>query len=193
MKAEGLRPAVFLDRDGTLIEEKSYLTRPEQVRVLPGVGLALARLRAAGFACVVVTNQSAIGRGMMTEADLQRVHEELLRQLRAVGAELDALYHCPFVPTSGDMRVIEHPERKPAPGMLLRAARELRLDLARSWMVGDQLSDYLAGRNAGCQGSLLVRTGHPLAAEPDCPLVDDLGCAVDIILAAQEASADSAA
>lgn len=180
------RAAVFLDRDGTLIEEKCYLTRPEQVRVLPGVGAALARLRTAGFVCVVVTNQSAIGRGMMTEADLEHVHVEMLRQLRAAGGELDAIYHCPVAPPD------EHPERKPAPGMLLRAAADMQIDLGRSWMIGDQLRDALAGRSAGCRGCFLVRTGHP-AEGLDFPMVDDLGVAVAAILAAHEASADSAA
>ena len=173
------RPAVFLDRDGTLIEECSYLTRPEQVRLLPGVGPALARLRSAGFVCVVVTNQSAVGRGMMTEADLARVHDEFFRQLRAAGAELDGLYYCPAVQ--------DHPDRKPAPGMLLRAARDMGLDLAASWVVGDGMRDLLAGRNAGCRGNVVVRTGHPLGDDftlpgPDCFLVDDFPAAVELIL-----------
>src|SRR5204863_8262560 len=124
-------PAVFLDRDGTLIEERSYLTRPEQVRLLPGVGPALVRLRDAGFACVIVSNQSAVGRGLMTEADLERVHTEFARQLAAVGVTLDGHYYCAAAPAENDKD--EHPERKPAPGMLLRAAGELGLDLARSW------------------------------------------------------------
>jgi D-glycero-D-manno-heptose 1,7-bisphosphate phosphatase len=186
------RPAVFLDRDGTLIEERSYLTQPSQVQLLPGVALALARLRAAGFACVVVTNQSAIGRGMMTEADLACVHAELHRQLATAGVALDAIYHCPVVPVSDDKRVIEHPDRKPAPGMLLRAARELGLDLARSWMIGDQVSDALAGRNAGCRGSILVWTGHELDAD-DAPIALDLGAAVEMILAAHTESTSDAA
>ncbi len=173
------RPAAFLDRAGSLIVEKCYLTRPEQVALLPGVPEGLRRLRAAGFACVVVTNQSAVGRGMMTEADLERVHAELRRQLSAAGAVLDGLYHCPAV--------VEHPDRKPAPGMLLRAARDLRLDLARSWMVGDALRDLLAGRNAGCRGGLFVRTGHAPAGltlpGPDCYAVDHFADAVRFILA----------
>jgi histidinol-phosphate phosphatase family protein len=174
-QSDALRPAVFLDRDGTLIEERNYLTRPEQVRLLAGVGPALARLRGAGFVCVVVTNQSAIGRGMMTEADLVVVHAELRRQLQAAGGDVDAIYHCPAGPDDA------HPERKPAPGMLLRAASELGLDLARSWMIGDQVRDVRAGRSAGCHGNLLVRTGHPVDAE-GFELVDDLAAAVDVIL-----------
>ena len=100
------RPAVFLDRDGTLNVDVAYVTAPAAMRLLPGVGAALQLLRSAGFACVVVTNQSAIGRGMMTEADLERVHEEMNRQLAAAGAFLDGIYHCPAVSD-------DHPDRKP--------------------------------------------------------------------------------
>jgi D-glycero-D-manno-heptose 1,7-bisphosphate phosphatase len=172
-----LRPAVFLDRDGTLNIDRSYLTRPEQFELLPGVGAAIRRLREAGFACVVVTNQSAVGRGMMTEADLVRVHHELARLLHAEGASVDAIYHCPFH--------VDHPERKPAPGMLLRAAAELDIDLASSWMVGDSLRDVEAGQRAGCRGSILVRTGQAFdesLVAAGVHVVDDLTRAVELIL-----------
>ena len=159
------RPAVFLDRDGTLIEEKVYLSRPELVRLLPGVAQALRDLAAAGFACVVITNQSGLGRGLFTVADLGAVHEELTRQLTQAGAALDGFYFCPHVPATSDQTVIEHFDRKPGPGLLLRAAVELGLDLTTSWMVGDAVSDALAGRHAGCRGSILVRTGHPLSMQ----------------------------
>ena len=154
------RPAVFLDRDGTLIEDTHYLVDPRHVRLLPGAVEALRRLRAAGFACVVVTNQSAIARGMLTEDGLRLVHEELARQLAERGVALDATYHCPEAPLGGDPTAVEHPDRKPGPGMLLRAAADLGLDLGASWMIGDAISDALAGRNAGCRGSILVRTGR---------------------------------
>lgn len=193
-----LRPAVFLDRDGTLIEECCYLTRPQQVRLLPGAADAVRRLRGSGWACVVVTNQSAIGRGLMTEDDLGRVHLELLRQLGAAGAWLDGIYHCPRAPLGHDKTVIEHPDRKPGPGMLLRAGAELRLDLTRSWIVGDSLSDLLAGRNAGCHGAILVQTGHPIdpRAElpgPNCHVAVDLAEAAGFILGDQADEAVSAA
>lgn len=159
-----MRPAVFLDRDGTLIEERHYLCDPAGVCLYPGTAEAIRDLRAAGFACVMVSNQSGIGRGLFTVDDLHRVQEELARQLAAAGgpgAVLDAWYFCPEAPKAdGDRRAIEHPDRKPGPGMLLRAAREHGLDLATSWMVGDMESDLLAGRNAGCRGSILVRTGY---------------------------------
>jgi D-glycero-D-manno-heptose 1,7-bisphosphate phosphatase len=182
--ARGIRPAVFLDRDGTLNEECGFITRPEQIRLLPGAGGALRQLRAAGFACVVVTNQSAVGRGLMTEAELACVHQELLRRLEAAGTGLDGLYYCPAAP---GVTTVESPDRKPAPGMLLRAARDLGLDLARSWVVGDSLRDVLAGRGAGCSGRILVRSGHDVseAAELLAPgefVADDLADAARIIL-----------
>lgn len=180
------RPAVFLDRDGTLNVEQSYITRPEQMRLLGGVGEALQLLRGAGFACVVVTNQSAVGRGMIGQQDLQRIHEEMHRQLAACGAQLDGIYYCPAAPNSLEA---DHPERKPAPGMLLRAARELNLDLASSWMIGDKLHDIQAGQNAGCRGCIFVRTGHPLRDEtlaeiPAFHIADDLLAAARYIVEA---------
>jgi D-glycero-D-manno-heptose 1,7-bisphosphate phosphatase len=176
------RPAVFLDRDGTLNVDYPYITRPEQMRLLPGVGEALRQLRGAGFVCVVVTNQSAIGRGMMTEADLERVHEEMHRQLTALGTLVDGVYSCPIAPASSDPLAIDHPDRKPAPGMLLRAARELHLDLGQSWMIGDSLRDILAGQNAGCRNCILVRTGQPIDETRFClakpfHVADDLSAA----------------
>jgi len=152
-----LRPAIFLDRDGTLTAECGFVTRPEQMRLLPGAANAVIALRAAGFACVVVTNQSAVGRGLMMEGDLAAVHDEMRRQLHAKGAAIDGLYFCPAGPED------DHPERKPAPGMLHRAVRELRIDLAQSWMVGDSARDVLAGRAAGCRGCILVRSGHDVS------------------------------
>ena len=117
-----MRSAVFLDRDGTLIEEKCYISRPEQVRLLSGAAQSLRLLQEADFAIVVVTNQSGLGRGMFTEADLQAVHDEMNRQLDEAGIALDGIYHCPIAPRISDKTIIEHAERKPGPGMLLRAA-----------------------------------------------------------------------
>jgi D-glycero-D-manno-heptose 1,7-bisphosphate phosphatase len=173
---------VFLDRDGTIIEDVHYLNRPEQIRLLPGSASALCRLREAGYACVMVTNQSAIGRGLLTEEGLWDIHDELNRQLAANGAALDASYHCSILPSSKDKTVIEHPDRKPGPGMLLRAARELTLDLPRSWMVGDMTSDALAGQNAGCRGSILVRTGREAVPAGPWQVVANLAEAADQML-----------
>jgi D-glycero-D-manno-heptose 1,7-bisphosphate phosphatase len=135
-----VKPAVFLDRDGTLIREVHYIASPEQVEILPGVPEALRMLARAGFARVVVTNQSAVGRGIITLDAMHAVQREVERRLADADASIDAFY--------------------------LRAARDLSLDVAASWMVGDMLSDLLAGRNAGCAGSILVRTGHGVRAEP---------------------------
>jgi D-glycero-D-manno-heptose 1,7-bisphosphate phosphatase len=154
------RPAVFLDRDGTIIEAVHYLSDPAKVRLLTGASDAIRALRAAGFACVVVTNQSAVGRGMLSVERLMEVQAEVDRQLALHDTQLDAFYYCPAVPASEDRTATEHPERKPAPGMLVRAAQELGLDLKQSWMVGDMVSDVLAGRNAGCRGSLFVACGQ---------------------------------
>lgn len=145
-------PAVFVDRDGTLMEEVGFCGDPQGVKLIPGASTALRQLREQGFRIVIVTNQSGIGRGYYSEQDFERVQQELFRQLG--GAELvDATYFCP-----------DHPEvkpsrRKPAPDMLLDAARDLGLDLSRSYMVGDREGDVGAGHNASCR-SVLVLSGE---------------------------------
>jgi D-glycero-D-manno-heptose 1,7-bisphosphate phosphatase len=156
---ETLRRAVFLDRDGTLIEHVHYLADPAHVRLLPGAAEALKRLGRAGFVRVLVTNQSAIGRGMITEARLHEIHAEMNRQLAERGTALDAIYYCPDIPAGDDRTKMENHNRKPGPGMLLRAADELGLDLTASWMVGDLISDVLAGLGAGCR-SVMVASGQ---------------------------------
>jgi histidinol-phosphate phosphatase family protein len=153
------QPAIFLDRDGTVIEHVHYLCDPALVRLLPGAAEALRRFRRAGFARVLVTNQSAIGRGMLTTERLAQIHAEMNRQLAAHGATVDAIYYCPDAPVNDDRTMVENPERKPGPGMLLRAAVDLKLDLGASWMIGDLISDVLAGQNAGCR-SILLESGQ---------------------------------
>jgi D,D-heptose 1,7-bisphosphate phosphatase len=184
------RRAVFLDRDGTLIEHVHYLTDPALVRLLPGVAEALKRLHCAGFVRVLVTNQSAIGRGMLSEDRLDQIHAELDRQLAAQGATIDAIYYCPDAPVGDDRTVVENPDRKPGPGMLLRAAAKLKLDLSASWMVGDTISDVLAGLNAGCR-SILVLSGQTSAADAEkfaeqALIVPDLTAASELILEEKE-------
>lgn len=181
------RRCVFLDRDGTLIEHVHYLSNPREIRLLPGAAASLQRLHEAGYACVVVTNQSQIGRGWMTEDRLREIHDEMNRQLAAQGAWVDAIYYCPEAPAGDDRTVIEHGDRKPGPGMLCRAARDMGLDLAVSWMVGDMISDVLAGINAGCRGSILVRTGKGLSDDETRLAAEyhnaaDLPAAVELIL-----------
>ncbi|NNE86550.1 MAG: HAD family hydrolase [Silicimonas sp.] len=174
--------AAFLDRDGTLIELVHHLTDPGDVELIAGAGAAVKRLRAAGWKVIIITNQSVIGRGKLTEAGLTRVHAEMNRQLAAEDTTIDALYFCPLAPTQKDPRVIEDPMRKPGPGMLLEAACDHKLDLSRSWMVGDTLSDMLAGKNAGCR-SLLVRSGygHKVTSDFDAE-APTLAEAADILL-----------
>ena len=168
------RAAVFLDRDGTVIELVHHLTQPEQVRLIDGAADAIRALQALDYACVVVTNQSVVGRGMLTEQGLLEVHRRMDQLLADRGAKLDGLYYCPVAPRQDvvDRSTVEHPERKPGPGMLLRASREMLLDLGRCWMVGDMLSDTHAGRNAGCRGTVLVRTGAGQTVAADDPSID---------------------
>ena len=180
------RPAVFLDRDGTLIEHVPYLSDPALVRLLPGAAEAIKKLRRAGFVVVLVTNQSAIGRGMLTEERLDQIHTEMRRQLAASGATIDGIYYCPVVPGSEDRSEVEHPDRKPGPGMLRRAATDLNLDLAASWMVGDLVSDVWAGLNAGCRSVLLTSgqtpPGDVKALEGRALILSDLAATATAIL-----------
>lgn len=161
------RAAVFLDRDGTLIEDTGYLARADQVRLLPGAAEAVRRLRAAGYAAVVVTNQSGIARGLLTEADYAATAERLASLLAAEGASLDAQYHCPHLPQ------ITGPCECRKPGTLLyrRAAAELDLDLRESWWIGDRSRDVEPAAALGGRGLLLGR---------DAP---DVGAAAELILA----------
>ncbi len=143
---------VFLDRDRTVIEDPGYLTDPSAVKLLPGVDVALRSLADAGFKLVIVTNQSGVARGMLTEEALEHIHSELRRQLAEKGVHLAAIYYCPYHPEGTvEEYARDSEERKPRPGMLLRAARELNLDLDRSWMVGDTPADVEAGQRAGCR------------------------------------------
>jgi len=153
------RPVVFLDRDGTLIEEVGYVNHPSRVRLLPGAADAVARLRAAGHAVVVVTNQAGIARGYLPRSLVDAAHAELELQLAAAGTAVDAIYLCPHHPTDGvgELRMACDC-RKPEPGLLLAAAGDLGLDLSRSAMVGDLPADIAAGAAVGAR-TVLVLTG----------------------------------
>lgn len=166
MNAEIPRPAVFLDRDGTIIEDVDYLTRAEQLRLIPGASAAIRALNEQGLAVVVVTNQSAVARGMLTEDGLGAIHQRLTDMLAADGAHLDAIYYCPHLAEGGLAPYDRSCDcRKPAPGMLLQAANEHGIDLTVSAMIGDSLRDLDAGAAAGCTTLILVRTGHGAAEE----------------------------
>ena len=154
-----IKPAVFLDRDGTIIKSVHYLNRPEQVELIEGAARVLTKLEEAGFLRIIVTNQAAIGKGLLDLQGLKDIQAELNRQLLEQGSSLDGWYYCPKIRITDDLETIDHPDRKPGPGMLQRAALEKNISLSASWMVGDMLSDTLAGKNAGCKATILVRTG----------------------------------
>ena len=151
--------AVFLDRDGTLIVEKNYLHRPEDVELFPGAGAALKRLADAGFKLIIVTNQSGIGRGYFTLADAERVNERVSREFARDGVSFEKTYIAPEAPDQPS-RV-----RKPSPQFLFDARDEFDLNLAESYMVGDKLIDLECGWNAGVKKSILVRTGYGAGVE----------------------------
>lgn len=159
------RPALFLDRDGTLVHPRHYPSRPEDLRLYDGIGPELRRLRDEGFRLIVITNQSGIARGYFDEAALSRMHRHLRRELAKVGVEIDGIYHCPHHPDGVVPGLARRCVcRKPAPGMVLRAAREHQIDLAGSWFVGDILDDIEAGARAGCRTVLVdVDTEEPPA------------------------------
>ncbi len=180
-----LRPAVFLDRDGTLNEEVDYLHKPEDLVMIPGVCAAVARLNAAGIPVIVVTNQSGIGRGYYGWQDFAAVMSRMGTLLAIENAHVDGVYvSAHHEKGQGDYAVADHPDRKPNPGMLLRAAEEHGLDLKRSWMVGDKGIDVEAGRRAGCR-TVLVRTGYGSKEDPSGAtfVCDSLVEAVERILA----------
>ncbi|MGH9467590.1 MAG: D-glycero-alpha-D-manno-heptose-1,7-bisphosphate 7-phosphatase [Terriglobales bacterium] len=155
-----MRPAVFFDRDGTLNEEVGYAGRPEQFHIYPYAAAAVRRVNEAGWAAVLVTNQAGVARGYYAEAAVGELHAILEANLAAGGARLDAAYYCPHHPqgvVSGYSGVCEC--RKPAPGMLHRAERELDLDLARSWVIGDRHHDVELAHGVGAR-AVLVRTGY---------------------------------
>lgn len=147
------RRAVFLDRDGTIIEDVGYLSDPSDIRFMPASASSLVSLNAAGFKLIVVSNQSGIGRGLITHEQFDRVNSEFQRQLRDMGVRIDATYYCPHAPSDGCTC------RKPLPGMILQSASELDVELAGSWVIGDQIRDVEAGQRAGCLTALLGEAG----------------------------------
>ena len=178
-----MKPAVFFDRDGVLIEERNYLHRVEDVVLLTGVAAALKRLQDAGLKLFIVSNQSGVGRGYFTLAEVERVNEHLRRELARTGVRFEKIYIAPEAPGQPSRG------RKPSPQFLFDARDEFNLNLAESFMVGDKLIDLECGWNAGVKKSILVRTGYGAKLEQveaeqlkRAVVVDDLSGAADWIL-----------
>jgi D-glycero-D-manno-heptose 1,7-bisphosphate phosphatase len=178
--------AVFLDRDGTLVVEKNYLWDPAHLEILPGVGAALRRLQEAGFKLFIVTNQSGIGRGYYTLADMVRVNARLCERLASEGVNFHNIYFAPEAPEQASRG------RKPSPQFLFDARDEFGVVLGESYMIGDKLLDLACGWNAGVKQSILVRTGYGAEVEREnnspellkrAVIVDNLAEAADWILA----------
>jgi D-glycero-D-manno-heptose 1,7-bisphosphate phosphatase len=189
-----VKPAVFLDRDGTLIEERGYLDKLEDISLFPETPAALHLLRDAGYALVVVTNQAGVARGFFDEAFVQKAHRRLAEMLEAVNLVLDGYYYCPHHP---DGVIPEYTRvchcRKPAPGMVEKAVRDLGIDIDRSFVVGDKWLDVELATNAGVR-SVLVRTGYGAAVEGSQSDLSQPLAIVDTILdAAREIVQHSAA
>jgi len=164
--------AVFFDRDGTLVHDPGYLNHPDQVQLLDGAAEAVRDLRLLGYRIVIVTNQSGVARGIVTEEMLEKIHARLRALLGLKGASLDGIYYCPYHPEGTIEEYSKESDlRKPKPGMLLAAARELDIDLTRSWAVGDSDRDTEAGRAAGCRTILISASrseyAYPEKSRPD--------------------------
>ncbi len=176
------RPAVFLDRDGTIVHDVHYLARPEQLRLIEGAADAMARLSAAGLPLIVVTNQSGIGRGMFSEADFARITARLDEMLAAQGVTLTATYHCPDAPDVPEAESC----RKPNDRMHQRAAREHDLDLRQSFYIGDKWRDVVPAVTHEAMGILVPTADTPFSelskAKDDAIVATTLTAAVDRVL-----------
>ena len=186
-----LNRAIFLDRDGTINVEKEYLINPSDFELLPDVSNALQKLQNAGFLLVIVSNQSGVARGYFTESQVDELHQSMEKRLEPFGVTFDGIYFCPHHPTSGQGEYLCDCEcRKGKPGMLLKAAKELQIDLSQSFMIGDKLADIQAGHAAGCK-TFLVKTGYGKDFEMasmayGSRVVDDLLAAADTIVTGEK-------
>jgi D,D-heptose 1,7-bisphosphate phosphatase len=163
--------AVFLDRDDTLIEDPGYISDPSQVKLLPGVANSLIDLKDMGYKLIVVSNQSAVARGIVTEDVLEKIHAKLKGLLSRKGAYFDGLYYCPYHPEGSIPKYRKDSDmRKPNPGMLLKAAEDMDIDLGSSWMIGDKYDDVAAGKRAGCRTVLInssIKPAVKVKKDPD--------------------------
>lgn len=159
--------AIFLDRDDTLIEDPGYISSPDQVKLLDGVGEALTKLKKLGYKLVVVSNQSAVARGIVSEKTLGKIHERLKELLAEKNAFLDRIYYCPYHPDGVVEKYRkESNNRKPNPGMLLDAAKDMDIDLAQSWCIGNSIRDVEAGRRTGCKTILIDAPSQKKQSDP---------------------------
>jgi len=183
-----MNKAVFLDRDGTIIEDVGYLNNPKEIKFIPGTIEAIKKLNQAGYKVVVITNQSGIARGLIREDMLQTIDKTMQKTILAGGAHLDGIYYCPHHPDHGHYPYKRKCNcRKPGPGMILKAQKDLNIDLKQSFMIGDKISDVEAGINAKVK-PILVLTGQSAqfkekAAEKGIKICQDLNQAVDQLLA----------
>jgi D-glycero-D-manno-heptose 1,7-bisphosphate phosphatase len=160
------KPAVFLDRDGTLIADAVYLKDPSQVKLFSQTAGALKALRKAGYYLFVVTNQSGVARGYFSEALVKKVHQRLQSLLKAKGAKIDAFFYCPHYPQGKVKSFSKKCDcRKPSPGMVKQALKRYAIDLKKSYVVGDKMDDLLLARNAKAAQGILVRTGNGRESE----------------------------
>jgi D-glycero-D-manno-heptose 1,7-bisphosphate phosphatase len=179
-----LRPALFLDRDGTINIDTTHVSRPDTVRLIPGAAAAIARVNAAGLPVIVVSNQSGIGRGLFTIEEYEQVRERIDELLSAAGAHVLTTYYCPHSPDVAPACEC----RKPGPGLYRQAGAEHGIDLAKSWYVGDRLRDIQPAKSFGGHGILVPRDTTPgvdvVAARDGFAISTSLGAAVDRILSA---------
>ena len=184
-----MRRAVFLDRDGTINVEKEYLHRIDDFQFIPGVPEAIGRLNRAGLLVVVVTNQSGVGRGYYSAKDVEALHRHIAGELEKQDAHVDAWLYCPHFSTGPTNGPSSCDCRKPAPGMILKAADSLNIDLRQSVMIGDKVIDVQAGLAVGCR-PILVRSGYGAIEEAALPegvaVCDDLAQAVNLLLGNDE-------
>ena len=179
---------MFLDRDGTINEDCGHIQTPEELVLLPGAASAIRRLNASPYLTVVVTNQSVIARGKCTESDMNTIHNRLQSLIGEFGASIDRIYYCPHYPEQiaggrKDLKILCEC-RKPEPGLILRATKNMNIDLNKSWMVGDMTSDIEAAKRAGIRSILLTKkdvSDSQIPLRPDAKCLDLKG-AVDIIL-----------
>lgn len=178
-RAGAPRPAVFLDRDGVIVEEVGYLHKVEDIAMIPSAAEAVARLNQAGVTVVVVTNQAGIGRGYYTWADFERVQAQI--EARLLPGVVDGVWACGYH-TDGEVAELrkDHPWRKPNPGMLLDAAEAMNIELTRSWLIGDKVLDIECAIAAGLAGAVLVRTGYGREHEPKLASLSPGSCVVSV-------------